>query len=258
MDKIAEIEKLKSLLDAGALNQTQYDTLLTDLLGDVHPPLNQIPDTRQTASGSVQNQQPIINLPTIEIGGHQWVQDNLNITHFQNGDEIQKITSLEMWYEYHDKKLPGYCNPMFDEDDPIHEWGLIYNWHAVHDSRILAPNGYRHSNLNDWYDLFTHFDKAFNQDAMNGLIHGQNGFDLDSFSETFNVHFGSIEIDLKHDGLRWSKFYSDFFDLRHRIAGFLLKGNEGLPDGSITINFDTGTVQFTDDFLGGYVRCIKE
>ena len=36
-------------------------------------------------------------MKSIKIGNQEWLTENLNVDHFNNGDEIQQIESAEDW-----------------------------------------------------------------------------------------------------------------------------------------------------------------
>lgn len=82
----------------------------------------------------------------VTIGSQCWMQSNLNVSHYRNGDEIPQITSKEVWgsidyaawcyYEFNTANGPAY--------------GKLYNQYAVNDPRGLAPEGYHIANNDDW------------------------------------------------------------------------------------------------------------
>ena len=92
-------------------------------------------------------------------------KDNLDITHYRNGDPIPFVKSKKKWSNL---TTGAYC---YYDNDP--EKGLLYNWYAVNDSRGLAPEGWKiptieelgqidlttglpgaYRNINGYYDYF--------------------------------------------------------------------------------------------------------
>ena len=62
-------------------------------------------------------------------------KENLDITHYRNGDPIPFVKSKKKWSNL---TTGAYC---YYDNDP--ENGILYNWHAVNDSRGLAPEGWK-------------------------------------------------------------------------------------------------------------------
>lgn len=64
--------------------------------------------------------------PTVQIGDQVWMAENLKATHYRNGDAISTDD-----YAVYD-----------NNESHIDTYGYLYNWHAVNDSRGLAPKGW--------------------------------------------------------------------------------------------------------------------
>jgi hypothetical protein len=62
-------------------------------------------------------------------------KENLDVTHYRNGDPIPFVKSKKEWSNL---TTGAYC---YYDNDP--EKGVLYNWHAVNDSRGLAPEGWK-------------------------------------------------------------------------------------------------------------------
>ena len=86
---------------------------------------------------------------TIHIGTQIWTRPNLKVTHYRNGDSIANVTNDFQWCNL---TSGAYCN--YDNDTANgNEYGRLYNWYAVHDTRNLAPNGWRVPTYEDWDTL---------------------------------------------------------------------------------------------------------
>lgn len=81
---------------------------------------------------------------TIIIGGQEWMAENLNVSHFNNGDEINKPQGYDNHY-WHYKDQP--------KNGKI--YGKLYDWYAVTDSRGLAPEGWHVATEEDWKELIS-------------------------------------------------------------------------------------------------------
>jgi uncharacterized protein (TIGR02145 family) len=86
---------------------------------------------------------------TVKIGKQEWMAENLNVSHYRNGDEIPQVQDKEEW----DKLTTGaWCYyENFTENGTI--YGKIYNWYAVNDSRGLAPEGCHIPTDEEWTKL---------------------------------------------------------------------------------------------------------
>ena len=75
---------------------------------------------------------------TVKIGKQWWMAENLKVTHYRNGDEIQHVTGYLEWKTL---KSGAYCN--YDNNPSyVPTYGRLYNWFAVDDSRNIAPQGW--------------------------------------------------------------------------------------------------------------------
>ncbi len=75
---------------------------------------------------------------TVQIGTQCWIAENLNVSHYRNGDAIPNVTDNTQWdnlttsaWCYYNNNS-GYENP----------YGKLYNWYTVVDSRGLCPTGW--------------------------------------------------------------------------------------------------------------------
>lgn len=76
--------------------------------------------------------------PTISIGTQTWIAENLRVTHYRNGDDIPNVTDNSEWTAL---TTGAYC--WYNNDPSTYgNYGILYNWYAVHDSRELCPVGY--------------------------------------------------------------------------------------------------------------------
>lgn len=83
---------------------------------------------------------------TAKIGNQWWMAENLKVTHFRNGDEIPN-SGIQFL------TTPAYTIPYFMDVRSAPQYGNLYNWYAVIDSRGLAPQGWRIPTQADWEKL---------------------------------------------------------------------------------------------------------
>jgi len=79
---------------------------------------------------------------TVEIGDQLWMAENLRVTHYNDGSEIQYVqqeSSEPNVWENLSTGAYGYY-----EDDPtnLNTYGNLYNWFVVGDDRGVCPDGW--------------------------------------------------------------------------------------------------------------------
>jgi len=86
---------------------------------------------------------------TVKIGDQWWTVQNLEVTHYRNGDAIPNVTDNNSW-----KSLTtgAFCNYNNDVNQTT-VYGRMYNWYAVVDSRCLAPTGWHVPSDDEWKQL---------------------------------------------------------------------------------------------------------
>lgn len=91
-------------------------------------------------------------VPFVSIGDQQWSSTNLSARHFRNGEQVPLVESIEDWERLGTLSLPACC--CYRNDSRYLEMsGLLYNWFAVSDRRMLAPEGSRIASRADWERL---------------------------------------------------------------------------------------------------------
>jgi uncharacterized protein (TIGR02145 family) len=95
----------------------------------------------------------------VKIGTQIWMDKNLNVKSFRNGDAIPEARSAEEWRKAAREETPAWC---YYQNDSItgEKYGIMYNWYAVNDSRGLAPAGWRVATNEDWIILEEYFGLA--------------------------------------------------------------------------------------------------
>lgn len=69
----------------------------------------------------------------------EWMEKNLSVTSFQNGDSIQHVTNDEDWEKAGNDKIPAWTFQTVNDSVQT----IVYNYYAVVDPRGLAPEGWR-------------------------------------------------------------------------------------------------------------------
>jgi uncharacterized protein (TIGR02145 family) len=86
---------------------------------------------------------------TVKIGTQVWMVENLNVTHYRNGDPIPNVTDSTEWINL---STGAYCNYNNDTTLPKN-YGRLYNWYAVIDYRNIAPVGWHVFTGENWGTL---------------------------------------------------------------------------------------------------------
>ena len=91
----------------------------------------------------------------ITIGAQVWMTRNLDVSTFRNGDTIFEAKSKEDWVKAGESKRPAFCYFRFNSKYGK-QFGKLYNWFAVNDSRGLAPVGYHIPTREELEELINH------------------------------------------------------------------------------------------------------
>ena len=89
---------------------------------------------------------------TVIIGSETWMSENLNANKFRNGDPIPEVKTNQEWENANIEGKPAWCYYK-NESKNGEKYGKLYNWHAVNDSRGLAPLGWHVPSETDWSTL---------------------------------------------------------------------------------------------------------
>ena len=92
----------------------------------------------------------------VTIGSQVWMVQNLNTTHYRNGDPIPNLTDNNQW----SKLTSGaYCN--YNNDPSIAKiYGRLYNAYAIFDNRNICPEGWHIPTDAEWTALETYLGEA--------------------------------------------------------------------------------------------------
>ncbi|MFZ9940231.1 MAG: fibrobacter succinogenes major paralogous domain-containing protein, partial [Bacteroidia bacterium] len=92
------------------------------------------------------------NTVPVVIGTQTWMSKNLNVDRFRNGDLIRYAASASEWKDAGESGEAAWCyydNKPENGDD----YGKLYNWYAVNDSRGLCPTGWHVPSDEEWTTL---------------------------------------------------------------------------------------------------------
>jgi uncharacterized protein (TIGR02145 family) len=84
---------------------------------------------------------------TVNIDTQVWMVENLRTTRYRDGTTIPQVVDNEAWSGL---AAGAYCTPAVDSSGPESAYGLLYNFHAVNDSRGLCPAGWHVPTAAEW------------------------------------------------------------------------------------------------------------
>lgn len=96
---------------------------------------------------------------SVLIGDNEWMQENLFVECFRNGDLIAEVKTVEDWYNAEIERRPVWC---YYDNLPIYgkRYGKLYNLHTIIDTRGLAPIGWHIPNNDEWKSLLMSLGKS--------------------------------------------------------------------------------------------------
>lgn len=85
----------------------------------------------------------------VEIGEQVWMERNLNVSTFSNGDPIPETLTSGNWSLAGEASEPVWA--FYDNRQSNGEtYGKLYNWYAINDPRGLAPKGWHIPTDAEW------------------------------------------------------------------------------------------------------------
>ena len=189
---------------------------------------------------------------TVKLGKQEWLNRNLETTHFQNGDAIPTTPVPATNIEQQDQ--PVYQWGFFGFDYHVDDDGRLYTWYAVTDSRNLCPTGWHIPSESEWTELIQHL--------------GGDTLSVADLNQNFNFFWNSIYNTRKTEGSFWpapvgTRMPSGQFRYHSNDGSYWWTGSEVSPSGANAIFF--GPSDFSpivkaekDKKYGFSVRCVKD
>lgn len=114
------------------------------------------------------------------IGTQEWMINNLDVTHFNNGDLIPEAKTKEDWARAGREGKPVWC--YFNNDPKNNVKGKLYNWYAINDPRGLAPAGWEVATELDWDQLEVHLIKGYGHAPFSHIANQLKQYNFDFIS----------------------------------------------------------------------------
>ena len=201
---------------------------------------------------------------TVLIGEQCWFAENLRSENYENGDAILDTLSDTEWASTTAGAVAVYgedegCesnSPHINACDPtqsLTDFGRLYNWHSVNDSRALCPSGWHIPNDSEWETLVIFLG---GDQVAGNFMKSTESWALDAPSDN-SSGFGAKAAGFRRhsDGSFVSAGYSGHFWTSTSVDG---------PNGVFAferyLNYGVGNVYRSGASLqkGISVRCIKD
>jgi uncharacterized protein (TIGR02145 family) len=148
-----------------------------------------------TISDIEDNKYRTIKIESGILGANQeWFADNLNVSHFRNGDSILQAQECSDWLDACEKGIPAWC---FYENNE--SFGKLYNLAAIMDPRGLAPEGFKIPNYIDFSIL------GYNAQEYEPLEKNIHHHDHSNRLADFGLSSGALKLMLKETWKKKSK-----------------------------------------------------
>jgi len=201
---------------------------------------------------------------TIRIGDQVWMQENLKVTHYRNGDPITyySMQDDDKWLK---TRSGAYC--AFNDDEQNKDVsGFLYNGYAVFDERKISPEGWHVPSKEELETLLNYLGGNF---EAGHLLRKRTGWsDLDPITTNlsgFSALPGGVRL-AYHNNDEDNK-YTEFREAGK--TGFYASSDksESVYDVNsnrlwyIQIFYNGGYIQLNDNITqlsGQSIRCIKD
>jgi uncharacterized protein (TIGR02145 family) len=188
------------------------------------------------------------NYKITRIGSKSWMTENLNASFFNNGDIIPYANTIEEWNRACENMQPISCHYNFDKKNAM-EFGLLYNFYAITDTRGISPKYFHIPDLEEWRTLIS---LNYGNRIAGFHLKSNNYLETNSFKRGLNTfNFNSIPSGVvDYNGFKnwlisyWCSDYSCYQKLSIQISAF---------ENIITYNFET-----RENHSGYSVRCVSD
>ena len=128
-------------------------------------------------------QPPVI--PTVAIGGVNWMSENLKVTTFSNGEPILEAKTNKEWSSAAKSKTPAFR---------VSEGVCFYNGYAMKDARGIAPAGFKVASSSDFKTLSNSLGGGTSVDGKAAIAIATYSWDIEVWNDnTGDLDFQSIK-----------------------------------------------------------------
>jgi uncharacterized protein (TIGR02145 family) len=184
-----------------------------------------------------------------KIGNQEWFTENLKVTHFRNGDPITYIEDATAW------NLVASGAWCYYEKDPnvVPDYGNLYNFYAVNDSRNICPEGWHVPTAADWNELISYLGgnqvagekmKEKGSDHWMDTNNGTNESGFTALPGGYRFNDGTYQ-KIREIGTWWS---SDESDSNPQMASYIFIYSE----------YSSVSMEILYKNVGLSVRCVRD
>ena len=185
-----------------------------------------------------------VNYPSVLIGAQYWMEKNLEVTTYRNGDPIPYVTDATAWAAL---TTGAWC---YYNNDPSN--GKLYNWYAVNDPRGLAPTGWHVPTDDEWTTL----SNTLGGDAVAGgkmKVAGTTRWTTPNTGATNESGFAGLPGGARNNGGTFNSVGSGGYWWSSTEDGTASAWGRNLGYGSGTISRSSSLKKF-----GFSVRCLRD
>lgn len=188
----------------------------------------------------------VASTPSIVIGAQQWMQKNLDVTTYRNGDPIPEVTDPSAWAGLTTGAWCWYNNDAANGTI----YGKMYNWYAVADSRGLCPSGWHVPTDVEWTAMETTLGGS---SVAGGKIRTTSSEWIQITGANNSSGFSGLP-----GGLRNSS--GDFFNVRYNTYWWSATvGSSETAFSRYLERYDGVSYRFNFSKINGFsVRCLKD
>ena len=185
--------------------------------------------------------------PSVIINGQEWMQKNLAVSKYRNGDAIPTGLNNTSWQNTVNGAYSIYDN--IASNNLI--YGKFYNWYAVNDPRGLCPAGWHVPSINEWTVLENNLGGS---DVAGGKMKSTTGWILPNAGATNESGFTFLA-----GGYRTN--FGNYTSLG--VFGALSSSTEGTPNNIswykelFYYGANLGTAAASKQY-GRSVRCLRD
>lgn len=186
---------------------------------------------------------------TIVIGNQEWMAENLNTSHYRNGDLIPVVSQQTSWVGLNTGASSWYENDSAAYHCPF---GKLYNWYAVSDMRNICPSSWHIPTKAEWSSL----EEYLGGDSIAGgkMKSTIQSWSLNNIGASNSSGFSGI--------LGASRYDNGSFNFIGSFGGFYWSSDKNDTTSAWLISLDIQSINSMQAVYalnyGFSVRCIKD
>ena len=186
---------------------------------------------------------------TVNIAGLYWMKENLKTTHFSDGSVIEERETDSLWEYSNIGEVSAWC--YYDQNSSYNnDYGKLYNWYAVNDSRNVCPVGWHVPSEFEWMSMVDYLGGA---SVAGGKL-----------KEVGTLHWNSPNVDASDSsgfaGLPGGIRMFGYNDIGTRGVWWTSDGYNSTSAYSYFVSsYDTyASPEINNKIFGASVRCVKD